>query len=75
MRKTDEKVSTEEQKLSLIGGFISSFSFGEPVYGLRHQQWGIIKSVDGKKGCVIAFSDDNNDYEYHYSNEVSKNGL
>jgi hypothetical protein len=54
---------------------ISRFSLDERVYSLRHKQWGKIKSVDGNKGYVIAFSDDKYDYEYHYPNEVSQNGL
>jgi hypothetical protein len=54
---------------------ISRFSLDERVYSLRHKKYGVIKSVDGDKGYVIAFSKDKYDYEYHYPNEVSQNGL
>jgi len=74
-------MKTEEQKLNKqhapqlnIGAASSRFSLDERVYSLRHKQWGKIKSVDGNKGYVIAFSDDKYDYEYHYPNEVSQNG-
>jgi hypothetical protein len=72
----EEKKSNEPQNPAfLVGAVISRFSLDERIYSLRHKQWGKIKSVDGNKGYVIAFSDDKYDYEYHYPNEVSQNGL
>jgi len=66
----------EAQKPNLrLGAVISRFSLDERVYSLRHKKYGVIKSVDGDKGYVIAFSKDKYDYEYHYPNEVSQNGL
>lgn len=71
-----EKTSLEnENEPSCLGAVISRFSLDERVYSLRHEKYGTVKSVDSDKGYVIAFSKDKYDYEYHYPNEVSKNGL
>ena len=73
--KTEEiKLEAQQEQLD-IPVVISRFSLDERVYSLRHKKYGTVKSVDGDKGYVIAFSKDKYDYEYHYPNEVSQNGL
>lgn len=63
----------EEQQEQLDkSDVISRFSLDERVYSLRHKKYGVIKSIDGDKGYLIAFSKDKYDYEYHYPNEVIK---
>ena len=73
---SNEKLSNEALNPTLRKtAVISRFSLDERVYSLRHKKYGTIKSVDGDKGYVIAFSKDKYDYEYHYPNEISQNGL
>lgn len=74
MNKEQTSNNPQNQQLN-IAGVISRFTLDERVYSLRHKKYGTIKSVDGDKGYVIAFSKDKYDYEYHYPNEVSQNGL
>ena len=74
MKKEQNLNKSQTQALN-IPVVISRFSLDERVYSLRHKKFGTVKSVDGDKGYVIAFSKDKYDYEYHYPNEVSKNGL
>ena len=74
MKKEQNLNKSQTQALN-IPVVISRFFLDERVYSLRHKKFGTVKSVDGDKGYVIAFSKDKYDYEYHYPNEVSKNGL
>ena len=74
MKTEENKLEPQQEQLD-IPVVISRFSLDERVYSLRHKKFGTVKSVDGDKGYVIAFSKDKYDYEYHYPSEVSKNGL
>lgn len=71
----EQNINDPQNQQLNIAGVISRFSLDERVYSLRHKKYGNVKSVDGDKGYVIAFSKDKYDYEYHYPNEVSQNGL
>ena len=53
---------------------MNELSVDEKVYSLRHKRYGTITATDGQKGCVISFSKNKFDYEYHYPNEVVKHG-
>ena len=72
MKTEESKLESQQEQLDIP--VISRFSLDERVYSLRHKKYGTVKSVDGDKGYVIAFSKDKYDYEYHYPNEVSQNG-